>query len=149
MLLDFGAFDEHNGAHLLGSGLRLKLHVRDGRDGGESLAAETLRGDAEQVVGVAQLRSGVPLEAETRVIERHALAVVDDLDEGAPGILDHELDLGGAGVDGVLQQLLDHGGGPLHYLAGRNLVRHRIGQQSDDVFHLVKGLWLRVMGYRL
>ena len=91
----------------------------------------------------------MPLEAETRVIERHTLAVVDDLDEGAPGILDHELDLGGAGVDGVLQQLLDHGGGPLHHFAGRNLVRHRIGQQSDDVFHLVKGLWLRVMVYGL
>ena len=76
--------------------------MRDGCDGGEGLAAEAFGADVEQVVGLAQLGGGVPLEAEPCVVERHALAVVDDLDEGAPGVLDHELDLGGARVDGVL-----------------------------------------------
>ena len=109
--------------------------MRDGRDGGEGLAAESLGADVEQVVGLAQLGGGVPLEAEARVVKRHAFAVVGHLDERFAGILDDELDLGCAGIHGVLKQLLDHGGGALHDLSGRYLVRHRIGQQAYDVFH--------------
>ena len=37
-------------------------------------------------------------------------------------LLHLDLDLGGARVQGVLQQLLHHRGGPLHHLAGGDLV---------------------------
>ena len=138
MFLDVGTFDKDEGAHLVGGGLGFELHVRDGRDGGEGLTAEPLGADVEQVVGLAQLRGGVPLEAEARVVKRHAFAVVGHLDERFAGILDDELDLGCAGIHGVFEQLFDHGGGSLHDLSGRYLVRHRIGQQAYDVFHRVK-----------
>ena len=53
MFLDVSAFDEDEGAHLIGGGLGLELYVRDGRDGGECLAAKTFGADVEQVVGLA------------------------------------------------------------------------------------------------
>ena len=138
MFLDVSSFDADKGAYLVSGGFGFKLHMRDGRDGGESLAAESFGADVEQVVGLAQLGGGVPFEAEARVVERHALAVVGHLDEGFAGILDDKLDLGRAGIHGVLKQFLDHGGGTLHNFSSRYLVRHRIGQQSYNVFHQVK-----------
>ena len=136
-----GALYEHERAGFTLGGLGLQLHVGNGGDGGHGLAAEPLGGDVEQVVGRAQLGGGVPLEAETGVVERHALAVVDDLYQGAPGILDDELDVGGPGVNGVFEKFLDHGGGTLHHLAGSDLVGHCIGQEFDDIHRLAVGFW--------
>ena len=69
MFFDVSPFNADEGAHFVGGGLGFELHVRDCRDGGESLAAEAFGGDVEQVVGFPQLRGGVPLETETRVVE--------------------------------------------------------------------------------
>ena len=81
-----------------------------------------------EVVGALQFGGSVPLEAEPGIVERHAFAVVNHLYEGPSGVLHNKLDGGRTGVHGVFQQFLHHGGGPLHHLAGRNLVGHRIGQ---------------------
>ena len=43
MFLDFSPFDEYEGAHLIGSGFGFELHMRDGGNGGESLAAKAQR----------------------------------------------------------------------------------------------------------
>lgn len=45
----------------------------------------------------------------------------------------------GIGVDGVLDKLLDYGGGTLNDFASGNLIRHVIGQQADTVHEI--GRW--------
>ena len=70
-------------------------------------------------------------EGEERILGRHALPVVahDDLLEAAPDKLD--LDVVRARVEGVLDQLLHHRGGPLDHLAGRDLPLHRRREDRD------------------
>ena len=59
------------------------------------------------VVDVADLRCGLPLEGEKRVVARHAAAVVAHGNEIASACDDGDVDPRGAGVDGVFQQLLE------------------------------------------
>ena len=82
------------------------------------------------------------LEAYTGVAVAHAAAVVDDLDERAAGILDDELYLGGACVEGILEELLDCRGRTVDHLAGGDLVGHAVGQYVDDVAHCEGEEWL-------
>ena len=48
----------------------------------------------------------------------HAAAVVGDPQEGHAAVPDFNGHLGGAGVHGIFQQLLGHGGRTFHHLAG-------------------------------
>ncbi len=75
------------------------------------------------------------LKGHAGIHRRHAASVVDYLDEGASGVLYVYLDYCRSGVDGIFHQFLYHGGGPLDYLSGRNLVCHRVGQQLHYIFH--------------
>ena len=90
--------------------------ARHGADGGQRLAAEAEGGDGEQVA-VRQLRGGVALDGEVEIGRRHAAAVVDDADQPAAAALDRHRNAAGAGIDGVLDEFLDGGGGPLDHLA--------------------------------
>ena len=96
---------------------RAERHFRHGRDAGERLPAEAVGEDLLQVLGRGDLGGGVALEAEHGVHRAHAAAVVDDLDERAPGVGHDDGDLARARVHGVLHQLLHHGRRPLHDLA--------------------------------
>ena len=139
------AFDKHERAGLALGGLGLEFHVGDGGDGGQCLTTEALGGDVKQVVGTPQLGGGVPLEAEPRILERHSLAVVDNLYQSPAGILDDELDVGGTGIDSVFQEFLDDRGRALHHLTGGYLVGHGIGQKFDDIHR--SGFWLLAFNY--
>lgn len=75
-------------------------------------------------------------KGEAGVSLAHAAAVVYHLHQGAAGIAYHDADLCGFGVDGVLRQLLDHGGRPLYHLAGSYLVGNGVGKEPDNVTHL-------------
>ncbi len=75
------------------------------------------------------------LKGKSRVGCRHAAAIVDDLNQRAPRILDDYGDFRGSGVDGVFHQLLDHRGRALDNLARRNLVGHGVREELDDVAH--------------
>ena len=110
-----------------------QLHLCDGGYRGQGLAAEAHGVDGEEVVGAVYLARGVALEAQACVAVAHAAAVVDHLDERAPRVLEDEVDLRGAGIHGVLQQLLDGAGGAVHHLAGRYLVGHAVGQYVDYI----------------
>jgi hypothetical protein len=48
-----------------------------------------------------------------------------------PARLDLDADAAGAGVQGVLQQFLDHRGRPVHHLAGGDLVGNLVGKYAD------------------
>ena len=66
----------------------------------------------------------------------HAAAVVGDADPPPAAAIGEDVDPAGAGVDGVLDQFLDHARRPFHHLAG--------GDAVDDLFwELADGHGLR------
>src|SRR5689334_22166629 len=71
------------------------------------------------------------LKGEHSVVAYHAASVVGDLDQLLPARLDIDLDARGPGVEGVLKQLLDYRGRPLHHFAGGDLVGHGFGENVD------------------
>ena len=75
------------------------------------------------------------LQAHAGVGRAHAGPVVHHLHQLLAGLFHNELHLGGVGIDGIFQQLLDHRGGTLHHLAGRNLVGEVFGEQVNDIGH--------------
>ena len=94
---------------------------RDRGDRRQRLAAKAERADRRQVA-VRQLRGGMALDGEREVAGVHAVAVVDDADQLSPARLDRYLDPPRAGIERVLDQLLDGRGRPLDHLAGGDAV---------------------------
>ena len=81
------------------------------------------------------------LKAEHGVGGAHTRPVVDYLDQGAPGVGNHHVHLGGACIHGILHQLLHYGSGPLHHLSGGNHVGYpgrQYFQASHGLQHLVE-----------
>lgn len=76
------------------------------------------------------------LKGQPGVSLAHAAAVVYYLHQGAAGIAYHDADLRGSGVNGVLRQLLDHGGRTLYHLAGSYLVGDGVGKKPDYITHM-------------
>ena len=99
-------------------------------DRGQRLAAEAERADVEQVVA-GQLRGGVALDREREVGARHAGAVVGDADQPPPAAVGHHLDAARAGVERVLDELLDHARRALDHLAGGDAVDDAFGELAD------------------
>ena len=71
------------------------------------------------------------LEGEQRIVAHHAATVVHDADELAAAAFDLDADAGGAGVERVLEQLLDHGRGTVDHFAGGDLVGDLVGEYVD------------------
>lgn len=65
----------------------------------------------------------------------HAAAVVYHLHQCPAGVAYHHAYLRGAGVDGVLGELLNDRGGTLNDFAGSYLVGYRVGEELNDVTH--------------
>ncbi len=95
--------------------------ARGGGDGGQSLAAETVARQSKQLVHLSQFGGRMTCERESKLIRRNSTAVIVHSDPFAPGSLDFDADPGCAGVEAVLDQLLEHGGRTFNYLAGGNL----------------------------
>ena len=96
-------------------------------DRGERLAAEAHGGDRLEVFEAADLAGGVPREGERQVLARDALAVVLDLDAPRAAFVEGHRDRPCPGVEAVLEQFLQHRGGPLHDLARRYLAHEQLG----------------------
>ncbi len=109
----------------------LQGKARDGRDRREGLATETERPNTREVLENADLRRGVTLQREPGILFRHARSVVADLDELAAAVLEDDVDGHGPGVDGVLDELLDHRGGALDHFTGGDLVDEVRGEDGD------------------
>ena len=117
-------------------------HRADRRQG---FAPEPQRGDVEQVA-VRQFRGRVALDGEGEVIGVHAATVVGNADQRTTGRFDAHRDAARPGVDRVLDQFLDGGGGALHHLAGGDAVdqdrveaAHRHGGYVRPAARAVKG----------
>ena len=106
------------------------LSFADRADRRQRLAAEAERVDLHQVVAV-ELGGGVALDREFQVAAAHAAAVVGDANKPPAAAVGRDLDLGRAGVERVLDQLLDHAGGALDHLAGGDAVDRGFGKASD------------------
>src|SRR6266516_2321372 len=91
----------------------LELEARDRRDGGERLAAESERRHTDQVGRRADLARRVALQRELRVVAIHPRAVVAHANQRLAPVLQLDADRPGAGIEAVLDQLLDDGGRPL------------------------------------
>ena len=113
----------------------MQRHVRDRRDGGQRLAAEAERADAQQVVQIAQFARRVALEGESDFVRRDAAAVIGDADTLQPAAAHIHDDLPRPGIQRVLDQLLDDGGGRLDHLARGDPLRHerRAARRSGEV----------------
>ena len=96
--------------------------MRHRGDARQRLAAEAERRDRAEIVGAADLARRVPLDRQPRVLRLHPLAVVLDADQLLAAELDRDGDAARAGVERVLDQLLDDRGRPLDDLAGGDLV---------------------------
>ena len=104
---------------------------RDGADRRQRLAAEAERRDRLQILVVLELGGRVALERQRQLLRRHADAVVADADQRASAVAQVDGDGGGAGVERVLDQLLDGGGRTLDDLAGGDLVDQMVRQPAD------------------
>ena len=58
--------------------------------------------NGKQIVGAADFGGGMPLEAETCIVETHPLAVVNHLYQRAAGILHKQLDVFTTRIHGIL-----------------------------------------------
>ena len=121
-----------------------QLDLRHGGDGGQGLATEAHGMEGEEVVGLADLRGGMALEGQTGIGLGHAAAVVDDLDGRATGIDNDDIDDGGTGINGILDQLLDDGSRTLDDLASRYLVGDAIREKTYNVTHRFLGRQLKI-----
>ena len=72
----------------------------------------------------------MPLDRERELLARHADAVIDHREEAAPAFLQDDGDAMGAGVDRVLDQLLDRAGRTLDHLARGDAVDQVGGQTA-------------------
>jgi hypothetical protein len=59
------------------------------------------------------------------------------LNDTFSGVFDDELDERSAGIDGVLHEFFDDGCGALHDFPGRNLIGYGIGEELDNVAHVL------------
>jgi hypothetical protein len=115
-------------------GSRLDLEVRHRADGGERLAAKAEAPHTNEIVRAPDLGGRVAGDGELRVLALHAASVVAHADAGAPALFHGNVDRQGAGVERVLDELLDDGGGALDHFAGGDLISDR-ARKDRDVGH--------------
>ena len=98
------------------------VHPGHGGNGGQGLAPEAQGADGGQVLRPAELAGGVAQKGRGKLARGDAAAVIGDAQIGEAPVLHLHGNGGGAGVQGVFQQLLGHAGRALHHLAGGNEV---------------------------
>ncbi len=123
--------EEEPEAGLAPAAFRQQLDPAHRRDGGQRLPAKSQRLDGREVRLGADLARRMAQKGRLRLLRRDAAAVVRHADIGLPALSDLHEDGGGAGVDGVLDQLLDDGNRPVHHLSGGDPVGHLFFQHLN------------------
>ena len=117
-------------ALLLALRARFQQQPRYRSDRRQRLAAKSQRGDGKQVVRRAQLRSGVPLERQQRIVVAHPAAVVHHADHALAAGLHFDAHRPRPGIQRVFEQLLHHRRRPLHHLARGDAVGYGFRQYA-------------------
>src|SRR5690606_14850465 len=104
-------------------------HPGDRGDGWQGLAAEA---EPAYVVNVlAELGGAMARKGQRQLVRRHAGSVVAHPDQVEAATGGGDLDAPGAGVERILEKLLDDARRALDHLAGRDLIDDRIGKLPD------------------
>jgi hypothetical protein len=106
-------------------------HARHGRDAGQRLAAKPERAHGLEVADAADLAGGVACQREYEFVLGDPRAVVPDAAQAGSPVLDLDLHRTRAGVEAVLEELLDDGRRPFDHLAGGDLVDQLFGKDPD------------------
>src|SRR5690606_2001504 len=93
--------------------------------------AEPERGDRLEVGGGGELARRVRGHGQRQLFRRDPAAVVGDADQLRAAFFDGDVDVRRAGVEAVLDQLLDDAGGSLDDLARGDLVDEQRRQLAD------------------
>ncbi len=112
-------------------GARGDRNARDGGDRGQRLAAKAERAHLFEVVEARDLAGGVARECQRQVLRVHAAAIVRDLELLDAALHQADADLGGAGIEAVLQQFLHHRGRALHHFAGGDLADQGVWKEAN------------------
>ncbi len=114
---------------------RGERQARDRRDARQRLAAKAERTDLLEILEARNLAGRMARQRERQFVALDAAAVVGDADQAGAAGLDLDRDRAGAGVEAVLDEFLDHRGGPLDDFASGNLVdqvrRQRVDARQD------------------
>ena len=102
----------------------------DRADARQRFAAKPERGQAVEILERGELRRRVPADRQRQIGRRDAAAVVDDLDQLDAATTDRDPDPGGAGIDGVFDQLLDDRNRALDDLSGGDLADGAFVEQA-------------------
>jgi len=104
---------------------------RDLGDARERLTAESQRTDPAQIRHRFDLARGVPAEREERVLAGHSRSVVLHPDQALRVGSGMDGDEGASRVEGILDQLLHHGGGTIDDLPGPDGPHDRGIEEAD------------------
>jgi hypothetical protein len=107
---------------------------------GQRLAAEAECRDRLQVIDAGDLAGRVALHRQRQFGGVDAAAIVADPDQADAAVLQVDVDAARAGIQSVLDQLLDHGRGPFHDFAGGNLVDEGVGKLADGHAGILAGM---------
>ena len=88
---------------------------------GQRLAAKSQGLDACEVVDGGQLAGAVAFDGHGNFVGRDAAAVVRDVDQRLAALFDRNVDVTGAGVEGIVEELAHHRGRALDHLARGDL----------------------------
>ncbi len=121
---------EHPGVRVL-CGPRGQPHARNRQDARQRFAAKPEAGDAFQVTQTCDLAGGMPLKCQRQLILGNSCAVIAHANEADTSLFQLDVDTPRPGIETVLDQLLDNGGGAFDHLAGGDLVDQLIGQNAD------------------
>ena len=125
--------------------------LRHRADRGQRLAAKAQRADAQQIL-VVELGGGVAVDRERKIAMGHAAAVVGDADPSPAAAIGENVDAAGAGIDGVLDQFLDHARGTFDHLAGGDAVDDLFGELADGhefPRFSIRDWWVILGGYSI
>ena len=128
---DIRAFGADHATVLRPFGAAADGEARHRGDRRERLAAKAHGGDALEIGEARDLARGVARERERQLVAPDAGAVVLDLDAPHAAFVERHRDRPRAGVERVLEQLLQHRSGPLDDFAGRDLAHQQIGKDAN------------------
>ena len=134
---DIGAAGHHLGGGLVAGATSAEGHLRYGGHARQRFATEAIAPDRGQIFRRGDLAGRMPFEAEDSVARRHSAAVVYHLNQSSAGVGHYDFDVGGAGVDRILHQLLHYRSGPLHHFSGGYHIG-QAGRQYLQFTHLTK-----------
>ena len=106
---------------------RSQRHAGNRCDRGQRLATEPERPDGLQVLQGPYLARCVARKGKLEILACDAAAVVLNLDARDTASVEQDLHFGCAGVEAVLEQFLEDGGGPLDDFTGRDLADQKVG----------------------